>query len=53
MILKVLAAIKARHTWVEKPEAFSVRLISRYWGRYGRTPPKIMAPEARYDMTEW
>ena len=50
MILSVLAAIRARHTKVEKPDEFCVRLISMYCGTYGTTPPITMPVEASSDV---
>lgn len=51
MILSVLAAIRARHTKVEKPDEFCVLLISMYCGMYGTTPPMTIAVEASREVT--
>lgn len=50
MMRRALAAIRAKHTKVEKPDEFCVRLISMYWGMYGTTPPITIAVEANSDV---
>jgi hypothetical protein len=50
MILRVLAAMSARQTYVEKPDEFCVLLISMYWGMYGTTPPITIAVDAYQDV---
>lgn len=52
MILRILAAISVRQTYVEKPEEFCVFLISKYCGMYGITAPQIIPVEAKKEVTE-
>jgi len=45
-ILNVFAISNVRQTNSEKPSARRDRMISRYCGIYGTTPPKIIKHEA-------